>query len=392
VQDELEIAVRGQLTILHVSQPTDGGVAGYVADAVADQARRGWRVIVASPAHGNLGKLIEAAGAEHLKWTAGRAPGPSSLIDATRLSRIVARENPDLVHLHSSKAGLAGRLAVRGRRPTIFQPHAWSFEAVRGPVRAGALAWERRAAAWAAAILCVSETERARGEEHGVRANWRVIPNGVDLEAWTEASGEERSAARRRLELDERPTVVCVGRLCRQKGQDILLDAWPAIVGSVPEAQLVLVGDGPDEKSLRRRAGEGVLLVGARVDVGDWLAAADIAAVPSRWEGMSIGMLEAMARGRSVVASDVPGAHEAVGREAGAVVPSGDAVALANAIVTRLRDPAQAAAEGRAARESAERSHDLRATTAALVELYEELLSPSVLDSAPSSSTGRTTP
>jgi glycosyltransferase involved in cell wall biosynthesis len=238
----------------------------------------------------------------------------------------------------------------------------------------------------------VSETERARGEEHGVRANWRVIPNGVDLDAWTEASGKERTAARRRLELDERPTVVCVGRLCRQKGQDILLKAWPAIVSGVPEARLVLVGDGPDAKLLRHRAGEGVRLVGERADVGDWLAAADVVAVPSRWEGMSIGMLEAMARGRSVVASDVGGAQEALGREAGEVVPSEDAFALANAIVTRLRDPAQAAAEGRAARESAERSHDLRATTAALAELYEEFLSPSVLDSAPSSSTGRTTP
>ena len=383
--------MRGPFTILHVSQPTDGGVAGYVADAVADQVRRGWRVIVASPAHGNIGKRIEAAGAEHLDWTAGRAPGPSSLLDATRLARIIAREDPMLVHLHSSKAGLAGRLAVRGRRPTIFQPHAWSFEAVRGPVRTGALAWERRAARWAAVILCVSETERARGEEHGVRATWRVIPNGVELEAWTEASGEERSAARRRLELDERPTVVCVGRLCRQKGQDILLKAWPAIVSGVPEARLVLVGDGPDAKSLRHRAGEGVRLVGERADVGDWLAAADVVAVPSRWEGMSIGMLEAMARGRSVVASDVPGAHEALGREAGEVVPSEDAFALANAIVTRLRDPAQAAAEGRAARESAERSHDLRATTAALAELYEELLGTAV-PTAPSSSRGRTTP
>ena len=366
--------MRGPVTILHVSQPTDGGVAKYIEDAVADQTRRGWRVLVASPTHGDLASRIEAAGARHVEWTASRAPGPGSLLDTVRLARIVEREQPALVHLHSSKAGLAGRLAIRGRRATVFQPHAWSFEAVRGPVRAGTLLWERRAARWGTAIVCVSEAERRQGEEHGVAGNFRVIPNGVDLEAWPEASGEERSAARSRLALDERPTVVCVGRLSRQKGQDILLEAWPAILAGTPEAQLVLVGDGPDEESLRSSAGPRVRLVGKRADVADWLAAADVVAFPSRWEGMSIGMLEAMASGRSVVASDVGGAQEALGGESGAVVPPEDAAALAQAIDDRLRDPARTAGEGRAARERAERFHDLRTTTAALAALYEELL------------------
>jgi len=368
------MAVRGPRSILHVSQPTDGGVANYVAEVTRDQVRRGWRVAVACPSWGDLRGQVASAGAKHVEWTAGRAPGPSSFFDARRLGRIVEEEAPALVHLHSSKAGLAGRLALRGRRTTVFQPHAWSFEAVRGPVRAAALLWERRAAHWATVILCVSEAERRRGEEHGIDGAWRVIPNGVDLDELPEASAEERSVARTRLELVEQPTVVCVGRLCRQKGQDVLLEAWPSVLTRVPEARLVLVGDGPDSKSLRSRAGEGVRLVGRRADVGEWLAAADVVAAPSRWEGMSIGMLEAMARGRSVVASDVPGAEEALDREAGALVPPGNVTALADALAERLLDPGKTAAEGRRARERAERSHDVRAMTAAVGELYEELL------------------
>ena len=182
--------------------------------------------------------------------------------------------------------------------------------------------------------------------------------------------------------------MVCVGRLCRQKGQDVLLDAWPRVVARVAEAQLVLVGDGPDEKHLRRLADGDVRLVGRRSDVADWLAAADVFALPSRWEGMSIGMVEAMARGRSVVATDVPGAAEALDGEAGAIVPREDPAALADALAVRLLDPARADAEGRSARERVERSHDLRAMTASLAELYEELLgAPTV-----SSSTGLTIP
>lgn len=378
------MAAGGPLSILHVSQPTDGGVASYVADVVADQTARGWRVIVASPGWGDLTARVEASGAKHVDWTAGRAPGPGAFLDARRLARIVDDVEPGLVHLHSSKAGLAGRLALRGRLPTIFQPHAWSFEAVRGPLRSLALAWERRAAPWGT-TLCVSEAERRRGEEHGIHADWRVIPNGVDLDEWPEASSEKRSSARVSLQLEDLPTVVCVGRLCRQKGQDVLLRAWPGVLARVPDAQLVLVGDGPDAKKLQRAdASRSVRLVGRRADVRTWLAAADVVAQPSRWEGMSIGMLEAMATGRSIVASDVPGAEEALDGDAGGLVAPDDPAALANAIAERLLDPAKAAAEGRLARERVEQSHDLRVMTAALAGLYEELLA--------SSSTGRTIP
>ena len=95
----------------------------------------------------------------------------------------------------------------------------------------------------------------------------------------------ERTTARLELELDERSTVVCVGRLCRQKGQDILLDAWPAVLERVLDAHLLLVGDGPDAGALRRRAGNGIRLAGKRTDVPIWLAAADVVAVPRATTG-----------------------------------------------------------------------------------------------------------
>ena len=365
------------LSILHVSQPTDGGVGRYVADLAADQVARNWRVVVASPMYGDLAAQTTDAGAGHVPWTAGRAPGPSSLLDATRLSKIVREAGPDVVHLHSSKAGFAGRVALRGRVPTIFQPHAWSFEAVGGPVRTAAIAWERSASRWATVILCVSEAERRRGEELGVRARWRVIPNGVDPKLWSEATDEERAAARQRVGLEDGPTVVCVGRLTRQKGQDLLLAAWPSVRSDVPGAQLALVGDGPDLKQLQAHAAGAIVFAGQRNDVSDWLAAADVVAFPSRWEGMSIGLLEAMARGRSVVATDVPGASEALGDSSGDLVPPEDPAALAVAIASRLADPARTAAEGQAARQRLEQAYPLRSTLDRVAELYEELLSSS---------------
>ena len=98
--------------------------------------------------------------------------------ETRRLRRIVEGVDPDVVHLHSSKAGMAGRLAVRGRRPTIFQPHAWSFDAVRGPVRAASLAWERFAQRWTTELVCVSLSERVAGERHGISAPVTLALNG----------------------------------------------------------------------------------------------------------------------------------------------------------------------------------------------------------------------
>jgi glycosyltransferase involved in cell wall biosynthesis len=309
----------------------------------------------------------------HIAWDAARSPGGSVAGETRRLARIIRNYEPDVVHLHSAKAGLCGRLVLRGRTPTVFQPHVWSFQAVTGALRAAAIGWERRAARWTQALVCVSEAERRLGESKSVDARYRVIPNGVDLMRFEVPSEERRTAVRERLGLDG-PVAVCVGRLSRQKGQDALLDAWSQVRAEVPDASLTLVGSGPDEAGLRARHVDGVSFAGERDDVPEWLSAADVAVFPSRWEAMSLGTLEALAAGCSVVATDVPGAREAIGSDAGAIVPPGDTDALAAAVAARLADPVLAAGEGRAGRERATRSFDLARTCAEVAALYEELL------------------
>jgi glycosyltransferase involved in cell wall biosynthesis len=220
----------------------------------------------------------------------------------------------------------------------------------------------------------VSEGERERGRQAGVAGRYVVVPNGVDLTALAATGTEERVEARARLGLPDAPLAVCVARLSRQKGQDVLLEAWPAIRASVEDAMLVLVGDGPAEHELRAAASTGVDLVGQRDDVRDWLTAADVVVAPSRWEGMSLSLLEAMAVGRSVVATDVPGAREALGGEAGAIVATESVSELADAVVERLRDRDLAAAEGRSGRRRAERHHDVRIANDRIAALYGELL------------------
>jgi glycosyltransferase involved in cell wall biosynthesis len=371
-----QIQTNRRLHVLHVSVPTSGGVATVATSYVRDQVERGWNVTVACPSTGDLGYAAREAGATVRWW---RADADDSTLPGAvaRLNRIVNETRPDVVHLHSGKAGLAGRLVVRDRIPTVFQPHAWSFLASRSGVQGGAsLRWERYAAHWTTELVCVSITEHQLGERLGVHAPTSVIPNGIDLSVYRPGGPRDRIHARKLLGLEDLPTVLCVGALTVQKGQQDLLADWPQVRARVPEAQLVLVGDGPDRRALERLADgmEGVVFAGARTDVPLWMAAAEVVVVPSRWEGMALVPLEAMACARSVVATDVNGAVDSVPSGAGAIVPRDDPGALTQALASRLEDQAQARDEGWRGRSHVELHHDVATSARELARVYLRLV------------------
>ncbi|MFJ4963948.1 glycosyltransferase [Streptomyces sp. NPDC088729] len=367
-----------QLTVLHLVQPVDGGVARVVTDLVRAQAGAGMRPVVACPPGSPLAREAAAAGAQVRGWSATRAPGPRLAGEVAAARRIVRSCRPHVVHAHSAKAGLAGRIAVRGRVPTVFQPHAWSFEAVQGRTAELALGWERFGARWADHILCVSESERRTGQEAGIAARWSVIHNGIDLARFRPGGDAERTAARAALPPLARtppgsPLVVCVARLTRQKGQDVLLRAWRRM--RVPGARLVLVGDGPEEAALRRAAPADVVFTGACEDVLPWIHAADVLVLPSRWEGMALAPLEAMACGRAVVMSDVGGARESLPPGQGrCLVPPEDPAALARALTALLTDAGLRDEVSRRVLRHTRTTFDVRRTAGAVSGLYQELV------------------
>jgi len=361
--------------VLHVTQPVDGGVARVVTDLARAQLAAGLHVAVACP-DSRLAAELRSLGAEVRRWEATRSPGPTLVREVLRLGHVVEGVRPDLVHLHSAKAGLAGRLAVRGRTPTVFQPHAWSFEAVDGAMARLALKWERRGARFASRVVCVSEAERATGVRAGIDAPWTVVPNGIDHERFHPAAVDTVRATLLPDVDPAAPLVVCVGRLCRQKGQDVLLDAWYAVHDRVPRARLVLVGDGPDAARLRSRAPESVVFAGSVPDAAPWYQAADLVVLPSRWEGMALAPLEAMACGRPVVVTDVDGARESLppGLAPRCVVPPDDPARLAASVAELLLDPLLRESLGHQGRRHVLSTHDVRRAAEAVAVVYRGLL------------------
>lgn len=336
--------------ILHVAQPTDGGIRQYLVDVCADQLARGWQVTVACP-DGPLAADLSSRGVPRRSWPATRSPGPSTLRETLALWRIIYNVAPDVVHLHSSKAGLTGRIALRGGfRPTIFQPHGWSWLAVTGTVKWLTIRWERLAARWTTVVVCVGHDELTAGHDAGIHARMHVVRNGVDRARFAPAGEAEKRGARRELGIPPTaPLVVCAGRVTRQKGQDVLLTAWSSVRARCPTAQLAIVGDGDLLAELRRNACAGIRFVPPTADIRPWLAAADVVTVPSRWEGLPLIALEAAARGRAVVGTAVGGLSEIITPAVGCLVRPEDPTALAHALARRLTEPTLAAAEGRQA-------------------------------------------
>ncbi|GHG55634.1 glycosyl transferase family 1 [Flavimobilis marinus] len=319
-------------TILHVTQPGDGGVARVVSGLSKWQDGEGHRVYVAGPPGTQLQTELSPTVAL-LPWKANRSPARGLFRETLALRRIIAQTNPDIVHLHSAKAGLIGRLAIRGGIATVFQPHAWSFSATRGIVRRMTIAWERHAARWTSDIICLSSEELrlARTVSENVRT---VIPNGVDVEHW---SPRAKLGARQRLSLPpEAEVVLCVGRLTEQKGQLEFARSWRTLLKHRPNLVLALVGSGPLEEAIRAAySGWQVIYDTDCSDTRDWIAASDVVVAPSLWEGAALVPLEAMAMDRPVVGYDVGGLAAVVGRPE-LVPPPGDEKKLVEAVLLAL--------------------------------------------------------
>ena len=193
----------------------------------------------------------------------------------------------------------------------------------------------------AAAITTVSQPLADVLREAGVPADRiTVIPNGVDTARF---SLGDRDAARRTLDLDASPLVVCVSRLSHEKGVDVLVDAASRLAATLPAARFVVVGEGPERPALEARIaatglGDRFRLAGAvpHAMVATWMTAADVIAMPSRREGHPNAAMEALACGRPLVASQAGALTELVTASRGLTVPPADAAALSAALATAL--------------------------------------------------------
>lgn len=345
-----------------------GGAQTYVASLLPALARD-FEVTVAAHGEGPLVDAARAAGVRFVPLRQVRRPlhPLRDLLGLVELVRLMRTERPDIVHVNSSKAGVLGRIAAALTRVpvTVFTVHGWAFKAYSGIASALYRSADRLLSPLTTVTICVTETERAAGlAARTCRAGRTVvIPNAVDV-----------GAAPRARHDGDRPRIVSVGRLAYPKDPRTLVRALARVRARPFSAQIV--GDGPDQGGVEAEVRElglesAVELSGPRGDVPELLAQADVFVLASRSEGGPISILEAMAAGLPVVASDVGGVGDLVADGAtGLLVPPADPDALAAALDRVLADPELRRRLGAAGRERARERFDLGALRRAHLELY----------------------
>jgi glycosyltransferase involved in cell wall biosynthesis len=300
-----------------------------------------------------------------------------------RLVRYLRRGRYDVVHTHSSKAGILARLAARlaGVPVVVHTVHGWSFT----PEQPWMVFWfyvclERLCARWCRALIVVANADREEGLALGIgrQEQYALIRSGIEIETFRDVTVTV-AEARQAIDVPAEGFVVgSVGRLSRQKAPLDLLAAFVDLARERADAHLVMVGDGPlrgEVEAAVTRAGlrDRVHLLGIRRDVPVLLRAFDVLALASRWEGLPRVFPQAMAAGLPVVASRVDGAADAiVPGETGWLVDVGDPAGLAGRLLELARDPDSARRMGAAGRERVEEFSALRMVRL-LEELYERL-------------------
>ena len=269
--------------------------------------------------------------------------------DPADLDRWIARARPALVHVHAGIGweGHASTRAAQGAARVVrteHLPYLLTDQCQCDEHRAVVDGVDR--------LIAVSEAVAAshRAEELGARLT--TIANGVA----PRASTRDAAASRFAWALGDGPVLLMAGRLAEQKGHRLMLDALPPILAERPDTTLLIAGEGPllwavAAQVARRGLAGSVRLLGQRSDLPDLMAAADLLVLPSRFEGLPLVALEALAAGLPVVASDAPGNAEVLEHDrSGWLAPAGDPAAFAATVLRALADPARMAAVAAAGR------------------------------------------
>ncbi len=300
------------------------------------------------------------------------------------LTRRMVRGRYDVVHLHSSKAGIVGRLAARlaGTPVVVHTVHGWGFNDEQPRLVSGTYqSLERACARWCDALCVVGTPYRDEGLALGIGepSQYHLVRSGIEIDAYRHVAAD-RATLRARIGLPADALVIGnVGRLSPPKCPELMVRAFARLARTQANAHLVLVGDGWQRREVEAEVAtlglrDRVHLLGLRRDVPELLHTFDVFVMSSSREGLPRTLPQAMAAGLPIVATHVGGIPDAVAEGAsGFLVPAGDVDALADRLARLAADPALRARLGAGGLARVE-EFSVQTMVRRTEELYERLL------------------
>ncbi len=372
-----------------------GGAQQNTVLSAAGQVRRGHEVHLAfGPIYGPEGSLRDQAAQSgailHEVASMRRAVLPwHDVACYFALRRLIRHIRPDMVHTHSSKAGILGRLAAWHERvPAVLHTvHGLPFYPGQPrPLYRAYVHAERIAAKHCHALVGITRAMVEAFEAEGIGRGlpFEVIPSGVDASQFKPVADREAIRQQLRREFGISPDAEIIGivaRLDPLKGQDDLLEILPGLIRQRPQVHLLMVGDGWHRTTLERRM-QALDMTGRVTITGlvpllqipEFLAAMDVMVLPSYQEGQGRTLVEAQLCGTPVIGYDVGGIGEVcIDRTTGLLAPVGDHLALADAIVQMLTNREFAARLAAAGRAHALEHFTVEVMLSKLEHLYEHI-------------------
>jgi glycosyltransferase involved in cell wall biosynthesis len=349
-----------------------GGITSYILTLAKGLQNRGHVVFIGSSG-GNAVKDLRALGIEHLWFNIQTKSElhPKVFFELEKLSRVITAYKIDCIHSHTRVTQVMGTLVAHRQKIA----HVTTCHGYFKP------RWGRRFfPCWGDAVIAISEpvARHLRQDFHVPGNKVVLVQSGIALDDFPVVTPKQRQESRREFGLGDQPVIGIIARLSDVKGHDILIEAMQHVIKKIPDAKLMIVGEGKKEQDLKNlvhtlELKESVRFYPVVQQTAKILPAFDVFVMPSLQEGLGLSIMEAQAAGLPVAATRVGGIPDLViDGKTGLLVEPGEADALADAILRILKDKPLASRLGKQARAFAQKELAAGTMVEKIEKVYEK--------------------
>jgi glycosyltransferase involved in cell wall biosynthesis len=363
-----------------IRQGQVGGGESHILSLVKHIDKNRFEPVVLSFTYGQMITELNNSGIENFVIPSEKA---FDFAKWKKVKKLMQEEQIDLVHIHGTRATSNIYWAAKNLGlPVIYTIHGWSFHDDQSLlVKKSRILFEKWITQKTDCNISVSASNQKTGQENISHFKSTVVYNGIDLEKFNPGN-LERKSVRHKLNIPADSLVISfIGRMTLQKNPLGLIRAFKKVVAEQPKAILLMVGDGDMKKeamdlSKNIGLGKSVVFEDFRTDVADILFSSDVYCLPSLWEGFPIGLLEAMAMSKPVIATQVDGSREIIRHNKnGILIEPKNEEMLVEALLELIKNKNLRIELGKAARQTITQNFDVCKMTKKIESLYTNVLS-----------------